>query len=83
MLLSNGCASFALGTRRGCDAPVIPIRPDSEVCLWNTDGSLSCYDNRRNPPKYGRTLTMEDIVVNINDYNAHEKWEKDILEACR
>jgi hypothetical protein len=72
-----------MGRGRSCDGGNIPMRPDSEVCLWNTDGSLSCYDPRANPSQYARKLTLEDVVLNIKDYTEQEKWIKSTLDACR
>jgi hypothetical protein len=72
-----------MGRSRSCGGADIPIRPDSEVCLANGDGTLSCYDPRANPPKYGRAIGLEDVVVNIRDKTETDKWLKSVLDACR
>lgn len=81
-VLNSGCA-LALGQRRTCDPPELPIRPTAEYCLINTDGTASCYDPRHNPPKYRRLLKVGDIAVDSADQAAFDEWLYMVLKECK
>lgn len=82
VVLGSGCA-HAMGGRRSCSDPVIPSRPDYEQCVADGNGKALCYDPRRNPAQYSRPIQVDDIIVNISDYNAQDLWMSDVLRACR
>lgn len=81
-LLASGCAS-AMGFRRSCDSPVIPVRPEFEICVGASNGTTACFDPRRNPSQYIRPLNHDDIVMNIIDHNTQDEWMRSVLDACK
>lgn len=81
-LLASGCAS-AMGTRRSCDSPVIPIRPEFEICTSDGSGRAFCFDRRRSPSQYIRQVANDDIITNIADHNTQDEWIRSVLDACK
>lgn len=75
--LLSSCA-FAMGQRR-CDAPVLPVRPLTIVCVSNERGSAICFD-----PVHNQNIEISSknlICTTPSDYQAQEEWIKAILEA--
>lgn len=77
--LINGCA-LAMGTRRECDSGTAPVRPIVEVCIYNGNGTASCFDPRLSSGSYIRQLKVDDICTNSKDYFSQEEWLKAIIK---
>jgi hypothetical protein len=70
-----------MGQRRECEAPVIPTRPPTIICISNAQGIGQCYDpiTGKNTP-----TSMENYVCkNISDYNRNEEWIDSVLNAVK
>lgn len=69
--LTSSCAS-ALGARRSCEIPELPVRPQELLCISNAQGIGQCY----NPvTQKNEVQSMENYVCkNISDHNRHEEW---------
>lgn len=81
--LNSGCA-LAMGSRRSCDGEIIPTRPQSELCIANGDGRVSCFNPGSNPRQYVRPLIENaDVCINHSDYLGQEEWIKSVLDTCR
>jgi hypothetical protein len=68
---------------RRCDAPVIPARPDSELCIAAGNGQARCFDPRRGQDEYLRPIEHDDVITNIIDHNSQDIWMAEVLRACR
>ena len=79
--LNSACA-FGMGQRR-CESPSLPVRPLTELCLTNDDGSSECFDERQNPSSYHKPPTAGQVCKNVHDYTAEEEWLKSVLSTCR
>lgn len=80
--LNSGCA-LAMGTRRSCERPSLPVRPVQELCIANSGGGGGCYDVRRNPSKYDRDSILNYVCSPSDDIINQEVWIKSVLDSCR
>lgn len=78
--LLNGCAN--LGLRASCETPILPPRPDQELCIANDISGGGCFDIRKNPAEYKKPSIMNYTCSNAEDVRAQEEWIKFILKSC-
>ena len=72
-----------MGTRRTDCRNDLPSRPDTELCIADGHGAASCFDPRANPHVYTRLVISGDVLTNIVDQTADDKWLKFVLDTCR
>lgn len=77
----NSCA-LGMGQRRACDAPVMPARPEQEICIANGGGGAGCFDERKNPQQYTKPSIINYVCSSASETEAQEEWIKAVVGAC-
>lgn len=68
--------------RQRCDAPVLPNRPQQQLCIANSSGGGACFDPRRNPSEYPQPSINNFVCSNAFDNDIQEQWIEQVLKAC-
>lgn len=78
ILLNSSCA-LGLGTRKSCDPPVIPIRPQELFCIAGNNGTGQCFNP--NTGKNEVKLIENYVCKHISQYNREQEWIDDVLRS--
>lgn len=73
------CSSLSAGRKCPCLDAVVPVRPDSPICIANANGSAECFG-----PAGSVTVPVVNYVCqNPEDNQTQEEWIRQILDILK
>lgn len=73
------CASVGAGRKCPCLDAVVPVRPDSPVCIANNNGTAECFG-----PAGSVTVPVVNYVCkNSEDNQIQEEWIRQLLDLLK